>query len=266
MTVTVDFSGEINASGTYPLIFGVGTSYRLSRNRGSMQGLGLADVRTRDQDRGDYPGEVGGIDLPRKRTIRFPIDILASSASSSYAALRDLKQAWQPQASDTTLDLKLPWFESTSNILRFYGRPRSLDADFRLADKRLIPCLASFDALDPYGYGAEETVTDSSSPASVTNSGDVASDRFTITITGNGGTPVLTSTTDDNSVISWGTTLANLATAVLDFRTHTVTVGGNDAYDQLAAGPEWFRLRPGANTLTFTGCTSIEVDHRPAFL
>lgn len=257
MALTTNYSAELNAGASNACIIGDGTPYDWM----SVDGLGTPDVRSFDTVRGSRDGDTGGADRSEARVIRFGLEVVDDGTFA--ADFRLLKQAWRTTTTDTTLDVKHPAFQSTDNILRFYGRPRGLSADILQWHNGVSLVTASFKCLDPFGYGAAETVTDSSSPASVTNNGDVPSDRFTITITGNGGTPIITSTTDEAAAVVFNTTLAG--TAVLDFRAHTMTVGGTAVY-QLAAGSRWFRLLAGANTLTFSGCASIEVVHRPAYL
>lgn len=258
MALTLPYTAEIHAGTSSAVVFGP------MDREGGMQGFGNPEIRDSDQARGSRDGDAGGLDRHTARILRFALE-LDEDDGPLKSQLRPLKAAWRASAGDTTLDVLDPLFDTSDNILRWYGRPRMLEADTNVSDFGLIPVVFSFKCLDPFGYGAPETVTDSSSPASVTNSGDVASDRFTIAITGNGGTPVVTNTTDEAAAVAFNTTLAGGAVAVLNFRTHTMTVGGTATY-LLAPGSTWFRLLAGANTLTFSGCASIEVVHRPAFL
>lgn len=257
MTITADWQAELAGS----FLMGAPTVFRFSKDR--LGGFGVPAPRTRDLDRGDYPGSVAGRDLTARRLIPLPFEIVGATQSAALASLADLKAAWAARESDTTLDVRLPGQSSTT--YRYYGRPRGVTVDLQRIAGGWVKALALFDALDPFGYGAAETTgVDSSSPASVTNNGDVPTDRFTITVVGNGGTPVITNTSDDNQAVSF---LAGFSgTAVLDFRTHTITVSLVDSYALLAPGPRWFRLVAGANTITFTGCASIQVDWQPAYL
>lgn len=250
-------------AGTF--VIGAGTDYIVSRN--VFTGLGIPDVRDQDLPRGDFDGDEAGFDSLPPRRLSFPVEIVEATPAAANQSLSALKAAWAAhRRSDTYLDLHLPGGPSSSGVLRFYGRPREVAVDLSELHAGHIEAKPAFHALDPYGYGPEETVSDSSSPAAVTSAGDVPTDRFTIEIVGDGGTPVITSTTDDDSTVSFAVPLAAAAVAVLDFRGHSVTVDGNDAYDQLAAGPRWFRLLPGANSITFTGCASVEIVHEPAYL
>lgn len=260
MALTLDYSAELNAGADNAVIIGRGSSYDWM----SVEGLGgTPDVNDFDTARGDRDGAVGGRDRSAPRVIRFALEVVDGGALTDD--FRALKQAWRPTSSDTTLDVKHPAFDTADNVLRFYGRPRGLQADILQWHSGWSEASATFKCLDPFGYGAEETVSDASSPASVTSAGDVATDRFTIEITGNGGTPSVTNATDEGASVAFNTTVAGGATAVLDFRTHTMTVDGLPTF-VLAPGSRWFRLLPGANSLTFTGCASIEVVHRPAYL
>lgn len=241
------------------LTIGTGTSYLFS---GPVDGLGLPGVRSEESTRGDGDGNVAGPDTYDTRTISLPVKVDAASETAAWTLAQALKVAWRHVSSvtDETLDLTIG-----GSSLRFYGRPRGCVLDLDLLPQGHVDALCTFAALDPYGYGAEVTsAVDSSSPLVVTNAGDVPTDRFTITVVGNGGTPVITNTTDDGLSVTFATALSG--TAVLDFRARTVTVGAVDHYSDLAANPRWFRLLAGANTLTFSGCASIQVVHRPAYL
>lgn len=241
---------------------GPGTIYRLAKDR--LIGIGLPEPRIGDGERGDLPGDIGGVDVARRRRIPLPLHIVGTQ-TAALAALAALKRAWAPRPQDVTLDLYIPGQPSTDGRLRFYGRPRGVEVDLARIAGGWARAMAIFDALDPFGYGPEETVADAASPASVTSLGDMPTDRFTIEIVGNGGTPVITSATDDAATVAFAEPLANGAVAILDVRTRSVTVDGLEVYP-LAAAARWFRLLPGNNSITFTGCASVEITHRPAYL
>lgn len=249
--------------------FGDGTDYCLTKGIG---GLGSIEMRDRDLQRGDEDGDVGGRDKLAPRLLTFPLTlgapqtVLDATERIRFASelLSDLAEAWAPEDGPAEVELILEWPGVIPGLdeCSFYGRPRRLQDDSTGLPGR-IAALAAFRALDPLKYGPVDLVSDSASPAAVTNVGGYTTDRVTITVTGNGGTPSITNVTDDSSTITFAETLAG--TAVIDLRAQTVTdTLGNDL--ALAAGPRWFALLPGVNTLTFSGCASIDVEHRPAWL
>ncbi len=55
--------------------------------------------------------------------------------------------------------------------------------------------------------------------------------------------------------------------AVVDFYAETVTDGAGavDFADRVSPASTFFALQPGANTVTFSGCASIDITFRPAW-
>lgn len=251
---------------------GDGTAYDRT---GPIGGLGVAPPRRIRVRRGSIDGDAAGYDTLPARMLTFPMTVKSVTGCSPAQAeeevnvrSRALRVAWNRLSlfsiTDLELELGMNGFPSADETLRFYGRPDGLDLDYSMARIGALPAFASFLALDPYGYGASVTVTGSSSPASISTAGETVTNRFTITVVGNGGTPTLVSVTDDNNSIAFNTTLSG--NAILDFREQTVTIGGVSSYTVLQPAPEWFFLHPGSNTLTFTGCAAIIVSHQPAYL
>lgn len=255
MPITTDWQAELAGA----FLMGEGTEFEAPRDRYSS--FGTPGHRGDDMARGNLPGDVASADVDTSRVIAWPYRIHQLDAGAAGGLLADLKAAWRLRASDTTLDVRLPGLGTR----RYYGRPRLVDADLTLLMAGHITGQCVFAALDPFGYDLDPTVAAaSSSPLVTVVGGDVPTDRFTVTITGNGGTPVLTSVTDGGLTVRFAQPLTG--TAVLDFRARTVRVGGVDRYSWLTPGPLWFRLHPGSNTVNFSGCASVEVSYRAAHL
>jgi hypothetical protein len=232
----------------------------------SISGLGLPEPRTADLDRADDHGSVAGQDFTQPRALRIPIAInTPDDPAAAWAALRALKAAWQPTGpADDLLSIYAPGIGPSDDTLRFFGRPRTaLDVNLRMVHAGIIYALATFVALDPIGYGPTEADSGSGT-FSVTNAGDARTERATITITGNGGTPTIANASDGGGNVLFTEALAGAATWVIDLRARTVVDGsGNDVFaGNVAPSSLWFGLQPGANQLTLTGAASAALSFR----
>lgn len=255
MPITTDWQAELAGS----FLMGAETDYSPALSR--LPSFGTPGHRGDDMARGNLPGDVASADVDVSRVIAWPYRIRQPAADPAGTLLAELKSAWRLRSSDTTFDVRLPGLGTR----RYYGRPRLVDADLSNLALGVVTGQCIFAALDPFGYDVAPTdVAAGSSPLATTVGGDVPTDRFTITITGNGGRPVLTSVTDGGLTVRFAQPLTG--TAVLDFRARTVRVGGVDRYSWLSPGPLWFRLHPGSNTVNFSGCAGIEVSYRAAHL
>jgi hypothetical protein len=236
--ITQDWQAELAG-----VTVGAGTRYHLV---GPITGLGIAAPRVADQERGDQAGDVTGRDVASRRVLTVPIGIDGVDAGDAWTLFDALKAAWSPTAVDVPFDLRLPGFAGAAR--RFYGRPRGLDSDLAQLRQGWIDVLATFDALDPYGYGPEVTVA---LPAGATvMNGSAPTDRYrlTLAVTGSPATVTVGAATLTLDTVP--------GTLVLDGRTRTVTtVAGTDRYSTLVAGSTWPVLAPGSNTVTVAGAT-----------
>lgn len=226
---------------------------------GGISGLGTPVPRSADQERGDRDGDVGGDDVLPRRILSIPLVL-----DGGWANLQPLKRAWRPLRApgEVALDLCVPGFPSSNETLRFYGRPRGLDADLVELKGGEIAVFATFDALDPFGYGPEETVALASGANVVNHQGDGISDRWTLELTRTGAASSLENDLDSEPGLSLA---AGAETLILDGRVRTVkTAGGDDRYALVQPGSGWPVLEEGANTLTLTGGTG-SLAFRPAF-
>lgn len=249
---------------------GDGSEYTLLSDQ--IEGLDLPDVRAVDSPFQGRDGAHGAADDADVRTLRFPTGLAAPDEmiegreAHALGLLRQWKRAWAPSTTDLELVLQVDglWTPDTVSV---FGRPRvrAGSVDLRGAFGGVVAAVAEFVALDPWFYGPARIDTEllAASPLVMPVDGDVPTRRFTIAVAGNGGTPSVSSTTEGKA-ITWGSTLALGQTVTLDFLTTTAKQAGVDVYPFTV--DQWFRLLPGSNTLTFSGCASISVTHRPAYL
>lgn len=257
MPISSDWQGNLR-----DLTFGAFSDWQIDAP--GISGLGIPTARTRDAERGSNAGDVGGDDVLPKRVLYVPlVGVFADPGAAWNAFETELKTAWAESIVDEVLDLRLPGMPTTGR--RFYGRARGLEEDLEDLKSSTIRALCTFEALDPYGYGDEELVSDSGT-FDVVNGGTATTDRVVFAITGNGGTPKIVNADDDGGDVTFAEPLAGGALRIIDLRAHTITdAGGVDAYEDLAPGSLWTALHRGTNTLTLTGAASVDVTFRPAF-
>lgn len=256
MAITTDWQGNVRA-----FTFGAGTDWEIDDD--GIAGLGIPAARTRDGERGDQDGDVGGDDTLPRRIIYVPlVGVFATPGDAWQSLEEDLKVGWAESNVDLPLDLRLAGMPTTGR--RFFGRPREVSENLSDLKSGTIRALCTFEALDPLAYGDEVTTGPSAGTFTVTNAGTKATDRVTLTITGNGGIPRILNNTTDGDDVSFASAVTG--TRVVDLRAHTILDGsGDDAYDELASSSLWFDLAAGANDLTLTGAASLTVVHRPAY-
>lgn len=220
-------------------------------------------------------GSISGPDYRATRVITVPVLIkrfldggVVPDPEAAMRAYRYLARAWAPSGTDTEEELRiyLPGYGPSDDVARFYGRPRTdMAGDLSRLAYGTIKALGSFSALDPLAYGPE-VVDSGSGTVNVTNDGDVATRRATLTITGSGGTPVVSNPQDGGGSVAWLTALANGAVRHVNLRTATVTdAGGIDRGSEVATASTYFVLQTGVNALELTGATSLSVTHQPAY-
>lgn len=239
------------------LTFGAGTIYGFGET--GISGLGIPVPRSADQERGDRDGDVGGDDVLGRRILAIPLVL-----DGGWANLQPLKRAWRPLRApgEVALDLCIPGFPSSDETLRFYGRPRGLDPDLVELKSGEIAVFATFDALDPFGYGPEETVALAAGATIVDHQGDGISDRWILDLTRTGAATSLSNDLDSEPDLALAAGAEGL---IIDGRNRTVkTVAGDDRYALVQPGSGWPVLEEGNNTLTLTGGTG-DLTFRPAF-
>lgn len=254
MPISADWQGNVRA-----LTFGAGTDWEIEPP--GISGLGIPSPRTRDAERGDRHGDVGGDDVLPRRILSIPLVTTRSSPGAAWEALEsELKVAFAESIVDEALDLRLPG----GALRRYYGRPRGLSEDLSLLKSSTVRALCTFEALDPLAYGDELVEGPDAGTFDVDNIGTADTDRAVLTIVGNGGIPVVTNGSDDGLAVAFGEAVAG--TRVVDLRAATVVdLASDDFYDELSPVNQWFVLRPGPNSITLTGAASVEVAFRPAY-
>lgn len=221
---------------------------------GGPVGLGLAPPDTSDEPR-IGGGSVASFDRQRLARITLPFHINAADEAAAWIERDQVLAAFRPADGDIELELL--------DRVRF-GRPRGVALDLASIDEGWVPCVATFEALDPLGYGEEDSTGAESGTFTVDNVGNAPTDRATLTIVGNGSAPTIQNTTDANKTIRFGQTITG--THTVDLRSRTVLDGSDeDAYGLLAPTNQWFDLLAGENSLTLTGATSVDVAWRPAW-
>jgi hypothetical protein len=246
------------------LLLGAGTDYDIVTPPGPIGLLG-STVRAADLERmGD--GSTGGRDVSAARLVTIPINVHGTDPADTHDAVRALTSAWRRTPEDVTLDVSIPG--QPEDVLRYYGRCRGVTESQWTLVQGDVALMLAFTALDPYAYGAEVTsAVDSSSPLTLddTTTGDpgTTTARATLTIVGNGGTPVITNTTTGGLIAFAG---AATGTYVIDLHTQTVTKSGVPRDQDVAASSPFFRIAGGVdNVITFAGCASIQLTYRPAY-
>lgn len=259
MTLSADWQAELRST-----VMGTGTAYKIV----AVDGFGVHGVKANDYDRVLRHGSVTGADFLSPRVLSLTIKLVAATATTAGQALTTLKAAWRPSTTtaEVELDVRFPGTAETS--MKAYIKPRGAQVvlDQGSADRgvMVVQCLAH--CLDPMFYGAA-VATNVTTTQTVTNAGNMETDRCIITITGSGGTPTLTNAGDSSGTIVFNTTLAGATTRILDLRTQTMTDNsGNDKTSELASSTNWFVLQSGANSCTLTGATSAAFSHRPAYV
>lgn len=229
--------------------------------------LGSAPVRSTDVDLA-ADGASGGIDRYGARLVTIPTRVRGIDSEQVNERIRRVSTAWRRGGSaDVEMEVSFPG--QPEEWLSYFGRCRGAqDQGWNLA-LHFHAMMLTFAALDPFAYGAEVvSATDSSSPLTIAAAtlGDVGTvtDRATLTVVAPGGSaPVITNTTT-GGVIAFASSVTG--TYVLDLRDQITTKADINRDGDVAASSSWFALEGGVdNVLTFTGATSIQLTHRPAY-
>jgi hypothetical protein len=243
-------------------LFGRGTDY--PGIGGTLGLIGTPPVAAHDLQFSLRDGAAGGFDRYTSRAVKIPLVIAQADDVTFATKLATLKGAWTPSDTEVQLTVRLGGPQRV-----YFGRPRGLD-DSALTYKPAMgdgKLFGQFVCLDPYAYGAASSIAEqTTSPFGLANAGDVRSQRVTLTVFGNGGTPHIVNTSDpDLGDLTFGSVLAASSTAVFDLMAQTVTVAGAAADHRVLISSLWFDLLPGNNVITFTGCAGISATWRSAY-
>jgi hypothetical protein len=240
-------------------LIGRGTNYP---GLGAISGIGALDPQTSDMP-GIGDGEHQGVDRYPARNILIPVTVLGDTMSAVWTNYRALAEAWRISRT-TELELEV---RVSGSARSFFGRPRGLPATLS-GLKGAMTTTAAFRCGDPFAYGAEvDSGVDTASPMTIASAtlGTEDTDRATVTIAGNGGTPVLTNSTT-GGVLTFDTVLAGGQSYVINLHTRVVTRGGVAVPSEIDPASTWLDLAGGvANTITWTGCASVRIQYRPAW-
>ncbi len=260
MAITADYQGNIRTT-----TFGAGTNYSILTD--GVQGLGTPSTRGVTLTRGFSHGLAGSYDRLDSRRISIPFKLTAATAATAQGYVDDLKAAFAPSDVDIELQLRTPGTPAT--VMSYFGRPRQVAVGNELLAVGVIDVLGIFESLDPLAYGATETDLNNTGSFTVTNSGDVASDRCTITVTsnGSGAMTLQNGSAEGDPTITWGSTLSNGTVRVINLRNATVTTsGGDDKADELSsASTRFWSLESGANSIVAANMSDADFSFRSAW-
>jgi len=224
------------------LVIGAGTKYRIE----SVQGLGQPPERTFDIVRQTGDGAFPGYDLYDERTVLVKMSAIVTSPTTMPATRQEIGAAFNILTAPARCYIRLP-NDSERFIL---AQPRGWDpvidslsnaGGVTLGTGRLV-------APDPLIYSS--TAGSLTGSGTATNGGTYPTPAV-ITVTGAATNPNIS-----NGSLQIKTTLAMAGgdTLVIDVAKRTVKLNGVNRYDIIdAANTTWWRLNPGANTITYTG-------------
>jgi len=256
-----DWQFDLNGDVT----IGDSTNYTVLNTPGPKGLLGTAKKVQTLKQRGYGMGQVGNLATYTTRLITIPVMVLGSSPSDVRSTAQTLLDAWVLSTSDKYLDVQLPGSTVTEN--RFYGQPTEVaEIDVSHYGTDVLSFLLTFEALDPLAYNGTAEADDANTGTfTVTNQGNIASDRCTATINLAGGTtPVLTHNGESRAV-TWTANVA-AGTRVIDFREQTVVDGsGLNKLSEVTLSASWPRLLSGGNSFTIAGATDVDFSFRSAW-
>jgi len=245
--VALDRDGQYEVGG---LLMGPTTGYVVD----TVLGLGgIPEIRTVDRPKSHDHGGWAGTDLLEPREIVMAVGLDGELDASAYETLiTNLGAVMRPRSDEMAFRYK-----RFGRIRRLGARPRGFilpwDDDFYLGAGRAA---LRFQCPDPVIYSDE---TDETGPSSgtfpVTNDGNFP--IWPVVETAAGGDITLTNATTDETV-----ELLDLSgAAVIDFAARTVFVGTSDEYAAVQPSPDWWKVQPGLNSLTFSASATITFRH-----
>lgn len=245
---------------------GRGTDYP---GLGGTEGAGLSPFLSSATVRGLGFGVTFGPDRLGPRTLRIPVEVLGDTEADTWSNYRALASAWRPATDGTEVPLDVRWPGMAETNMRLYGHPGEVAIRQVTTKSTHLAVECEFIA-DPWWYGAEVTDASATSPATITAADagetDADTDRVTLVVYGNGGTPVITHDPSNGDItFTSAVTAGDPVTLDLHARTATKSDGAVDAANLIAASSSWFRITGGVeNTLTITGAAAVTIIHRPA--
>lgn len=252
------------------LVIGAGTPYEFT---GPVQGLGTLEPTVSDRDQYPSDGASSGDEALPTRRVMIPLAVegLDREPAAVMRTFRTLKSAFRhvDGVELLELELRLPGLTDDPNeTLSFFGRPRGAREDLADLKSGEISALCRFDALDPLGYGtaveASSVAGTDATPISISVGGDMPTRRLVMTITGDGGIPLLRNQDDDDRYLAWLAPLEADAVRIIDFHARTVVDDdGVDRYPEISSASPWFAFWPGANRLEAWNMT-FDYTIRPA--
>lgn len=230
---------------------------------GDTRGVGPGGVNVRAVPYARGRGAVFAAPVHSAEQLSFKVRILGDTEAETWQRYRALASAWRPAAGTEEVALDVRWPGMAETEMRLYGQPGGLSVLPATLKSTYLEADAEFVA-DGYWYGAAVTQASAASPIIIGAPGQTGADtdRVTLTIHGNGGTPSLVHSSGGTLVSN--AALANGHTLTIDL--HAMTVVHSNGGAGLSAASTWFRFDGGTvNTITYTGCASVTVTYRPAY-
>lgn len=234
--------------------------YGLALDLEGLEGWLGAPSFTVDDERRVGPGVVSGSAWPGPKLLLANIQATAGSGADVGALVDGVAAAWQPPVVGILpVEYRLPGAPET--VMRAYGQPRAFETDSHAWEAGLIRLRLEYLATDPLAYGVERDSEHQEGTVTVlsADAGRKPSDRLSIEIIGDGGTPTVENSAGGS--ITFTGALAAAEVWTVDVRTGEVAGGG-----AVASGSPWLRIEPGEdNEYTHSGCESIRLVWRPAY-
>lgn len=257
------------------ILFNNGPWTKPERKVIEVRGLWDYDFKTSDEDRQADDGSFLGDDYLEPKLIELHLMIDCVSGASANQEIRNIKQAWQPQTSETPFVLQKAGLTGKRLV---WVRPRDVDipSDYDVSTG-LVKVSARLFAADPRIYFLTEktaiaTIAAGASSAQVTATNDgffQGGSMPVIEIDGPTLNPRISNAADGGRTLRLDGSLAAGQTLVIDTFYKTVTIAGADSYGWVRTDNQWFRLKPGANLITYsrgntTGSSQMRVKFRDA--
>lgn len=236
---------------------------------GGAEGAGLSPFLSSAAARGLGFGVTFGVDRLGPRTLRIPVEILGDTEADTWGNYRALASAWRPAPDGTEVPLDVRWPGMVETTMRLYGHPGEVAMRQVTTKSTHLAVECQFTA-DPWWYGAEVTQASATSPitiaASAAGESGADTDRVTLVIYGNGGTPqIIHSPSNGDITFTSAVTAGDPVTIDLHTRAVTKSAGAVDTSNLIAASSSWFRLTGGVeNELTLNNVAAVTIVHRPA--
>ncbi len=281
MAISQDYQFEYTNPDGNSLVIGAGTNYDIT----DMRGFGMPNVRANDVPRLDEHGTfTSRKELLDGRSINIRVRVLGTPGNELDAALVNLSKAFQVNDAPGTLQFKFPIGWGTSDTV---NDERFVKCYVRRVTKQIlarnsagvVPVFIALECPNPIINSAELHTTalalttftggatfnatfnlsfgTGESLATIcSNVGDFPANPI-ITFHGPATTPRITNNTSGQYIELAGLTLASGEYAEVNFYDRSILKGGSTSvYNTLTSASNWWTLKPGDNSVTFSASSS----------